>query len=196
MKRRLAEGSTGPFFSPGFFSMEEFIDGIARTRYHDFADLCDNDAIWVLYNTIQSLPAFDYHPFGQKGYGEFFYWGRHILNFIDQLDAENIANSRLRSLEEDAEIGYDVPESINDLLLKLNILRDGFHQTLEERKYFTKGYKYLCALEVVSENNPPCPPGSQSSTPYPPLLKGGCGDFQAMLCVKNSRKSTSRAYSR
>jgi ATP-dependent helicase/nuclease subunit B len=150
LKRRFAEGSTGPFFSPGFFSMEEFIDGIARMRYHDFADLHDNDAIWVLYNTMQSLSAFTNHPFRQKGFGEFFYWGRHILNFIDQLDAENIANNRLRSLEENAEIGYDVPESTNDLLLKLSILRDGFHQTLAERKYFTKGYKYLCALEVVN----------------------------------------------
>ena len=149
LKRRFAEGRIGPYFSPGFFSMEEFIDGVARTQYHDFAYLHDNDAIWVLYNTIQSLSAFDSHPFRQKGFGEFFYWGRHILNFIDQLDAENIANSRLRSLEENAEIGYDVPKSINDLLFKLSILRDGFHQTLADRRYFTKGYKYLCALEVV-----------------------------------------------
>jgi ATP-dependent helicase/nuclease subunit B len=149
LKRRLAEGSTEPFHSPRFFSVEEFVDGIARARHHDFADLHDNDAIWVLYNTIQSLPAFDDHPFRQKGFGDFFHWGRYVLNFIDQLDAENVANSRLRSLEENAEIGYDVPESINDLLLKLSILRDSFHQTLAERKYFTKGYKYLRALEVV-----------------------------------------------
>jgi ATP-dependent helicase/nuclease subunit B len=151
LKRRLADEHGGPFSSPGFFSMEEFVDRLARSKYYDFADLHDNDAIWLLYTTIHSLPAFDGHPFRQKGFGEFFHWGRHILNFIDQLDSEGVANGRLHSLEENAEIGYDVPKNINDLLLKLSILRDGFHQTLAERKLFTKGYKYLSALDVVKE---------------------------------------------
>jgi ATP-dependent helicase/nuclease subunit B len=175
LKRRLAEESKAPFYSPGFFSMEEFIDGIVRTRYHDFTDLQDSDAIWILYNTIQSLPAFNNHSFKQKGFGDFFYWGRHILDFIDQLDRENILNSKLSSLEENAEIGYDVPKSINDLLLNLSVLRDNFHETLKNRKCFTKGYKYLCALEAVQENNPSCPPGRQSSALSPPFVKGGTG---------------------
>ncbi len=149
LKRRLAAERQGAFYSPVFYSMAEFIDSIARAKHHDFTDLSDNDAIWVLYNTIQSLPVFDDHPFRRKGFGEFFHWGRYILNFIDQLDAENVPDDRLRSLEENAEIGYDVPESVNGLLLRLSILRQRFRQTLKERKYFTKGYKYLCALAAV-----------------------------------------------
>lgn len=151
LKRRFAEHIKTPFYPPCFFSIEEFIDHIARQRCNDFIDLEYADAIWLLYDTIQSLPVFNGHPFKQKGFGDFFYWGRYILNFIDQLDAENILNSKLRSLEGNAEIGYDVPESVNELLMNLSIVRDGFHETLKNRKYFTRGYKYLCALHAADE---------------------------------------------
>ena len=149
LKRKFAEHCRKPFYSPCFFSIEEFIDRISRIKYGDFIDLQYTDAIWALYNTIQSLPVFNNHPFKKKGFGEFFHWGRYILNFIDQLDAENISNDKLRSLEGNARIGYDVPESVNELLMNLSIVRNGFHETLKSRKRFTKGYKYLCALEAV-----------------------------------------------
>jgi len=151
LKRKFAEKATQPFYPPSFFSMDEFIDYVAKKKYHTFTDLEYADAIWLLYQSIQSLDVFNNHPFRENGFGEFFYWGQYLLDFINQLDTENIPNSKLHSLERNAEIGYDVPEGVNTLLINISILRDEFHETLKRHKYFTRGYKYLSALDVIGE---------------------------------------------
>jgi len=151
MKQALSEKMATPAYSPGFFSIEEFIDYIARKRFQGFKDLEYPDALWLLYQSVRSLPRSAGNPFQQKTFGDFFYWGKHLLDFIDQLDSEDIANDRLRSLEENAEIGYDVPASINELLTHISILRDSFHGLLNEKRSFTRGYKYLAASRAVGE---------------------------------------------
>jgi ATP-dependent helicase/nuclease subunit B len=151
MKRVLSEKIAAPAYSPRFFSIEEFIDHVARKRSQGFKDLEYPDAVWLLYRSIQSLPRSVRHPFQQKSFGDFFYWGGHLLDFIDQLDSEDIDNDRLRSLEENAAIGYDVPESINELLEHVSVLRDAFHNLLDEKGRFTRGYKYLTASRAIRE---------------------------------------------
>jgi len=151
LKKALAEGRDQPFYPPDCYSVAEFIDYITRKKYYDYIDLEYTDAVWFLYQVIQLLNAFHEHSFTRKGFGEFFYWGRHILDFINQLDIENVSNSRLHALEGNAEIGYDVPESVNELLMNIGIIRDGFHEALAENRCFTGGYKYLCALEVIGD---------------------------------------------
>lgn len=151
MKQALSEKMATPAYSPVFFSIEEFIDHIARKRFRGFKDLEYPDALWLLYQSVRSLPRSAGNPFQQKTFGDFFYWGKHLLDFIDQLDSEDIANDRLRSLEENAEIGYDVPASINDLLTHISILRDSFHGLLNEKMSFTRGYKYLAASRAIGE---------------------------------------------
>lgn len=151
MKRMLGKDIVAPEYSPRFFSIEEFIDYIARKRFPGFRDLERPDAVWLLYRSIRSLPQSVRHPFQQKSFGDFFYWGGHLLDFIDRLDSEDVANDRLRSLEENAGIGYDVPESINELLMHVSILRDSFHDLLEGTACFTRGYKYLTASRIIGE---------------------------------------------
>jgi ATP-dependent helicase/nuclease subunit B len=154
LKKRLSEEAEKPIYSPQFFSIEEFIDFIARKQYPDFIDIEYADAVWLLYQCVQSLPSFAGHPFREKGFGDFFWWGRYLLEFINQLDTENIDNDKLRSLEKNAELGYDVPESTNELLTHVILLRDAFHRALHEKRFFTKGYKNLCALRRISESIP------------------------------------------
>jgi hypothetical protein len=151
MKKALSEKMAAPAYSPRFFSIEELIDHVARKRHRGFKDLEYPDAVWLLYQSMQSLPRSVRHPFQQKSFGDFFYWGGHLLDFIDQLDAEDIDNDRLRSLEENAAIGYDVPESINELLAHVSVLRDAFHSLLDEKGRFTRGYKYLAAARAIGE---------------------------------------------
>jgi ATP-dependent helicase/nuclease subunit B len=154
LKKLFSKGSEKPIYSPQFFSIEEFIDFIARKQYPDFIDIEHADAVWLLYQCVQSLPSFAGHPFREKGFGDFFWWGRYLLEFINQLDTENIDNEKLRSLEKNAELGYDVPESTNELLTHVTLLRDAFHGALLEKSFFTKGYKNLCALRCISESIP------------------------------------------
>ncbi len=154
LKKRLGREGRKPIYAPHFFSFEEFIDFIARKQYPDFTDVDYADAIWLLYQCVQSLPSLIGHPFREKGFGDFFWWGKYLLEFINQLDTENIDNEKLRSLEKNAELGYDVPESTNELLSHVTLLRDAFHAALYEKRFFTKGYKNLCALQYVKESIP------------------------------------------
>jgi ATP-dependent helicase/nuclease subunit B len=154
LKKLFSKGAEKPIYLPQFFSIEEFIDFIARKQYPDFVDIEYTDAIWLLYQCVQSLPSFTGHSFKEKGFGDFFWWGRYLLEFINQLDTENIENEKLRSLETNAELGYDVPESTNELLTHVTILRDAFHRALHKNRFFTKGYKNLCALRCISESIP------------------------------------------
>jgi hypothetical protein len=151
LKRRLAEYFQKPFYAPTFFSIEEFIDYMVKHRYDNYSDIEYADAIWLLFQSVQSIKAFDNHVLKQKGFGEFFSWGRYMLDFINQLDMENIPNTKLLSLENNAKIGYDVPENINKLMMNISILRKEFHATLKEQKYFTPGLKHLQSLEVIEE---------------------------------------------
>jgi hypothetical protein len=154
LKKRFGEGAGKPIYGPRFFSVEEFIDFIARKQYPDFIDIEHTDAVWLLYQCIQSLASFSNHVFRKKGFGDFFWWGQYLLEFINQLDGENIDNTRLRSLEKNAELGYDVPENTNEFLTHITVLRDTFHAALHEKRSFTKGYKNLCAMRYISQAIP------------------------------------------
>ena len=154
LKKKLSEGAGKPIYSPRFFSIEEFIDFTARKKYPDFTDIEYVDAIWLLYQCVQSIPSFTGHSFREKGFGDFFWWGKYLLEFIDQLDTENIDNKKLHSLEKNAQLGYDIPESTNKLLMHVSLLRDEFHRALCENRSFTMGYKHLCALQSINETIP------------------------------------------
>ena len=141
------------FYSPCFFSVETFIDYIARKAYPSLIDLEYNDAVWLLYQAVEGLESLPDRLFGEKGFDRFYYWGRHLFSFIDQIDTENVPEGKLLSLESNAELGYDVPESINRLLRNISLLRRGFHAMLDEEGLFTRGYKYLSALRGLDRSS-------------------------------------------
>ncbi len=149
LRRSLAERIDGPFYAPWFFSMETFIDFIAQKTYPSYGELDHNDAIWLLYKAMGTTVSFKDHRLMKNGFGQFYYWGQHLYSFIDQLDTENIPASRLHSLEKNAGLGYDVPESVNELLSGISLLRNRFHEILDEERCFTRGYKHLCALRCL-----------------------------------------------
>ncbi|HEY3275241.1 MAG TPA: PD-(D/E)XK nuclease family protein [Syntrophorhabdaceae bacterium] len=149
LRRRLAESLAGPFYSPAFFSIEEFVDFLALKAYPSYSDIEYNDAIWLLHQAVLSLDEFHGHKLGGKGFDRFYYWGQYLFSFIDQIDGEDVSPERLRSLERNAELGYDVPESINDLLTHVSALRERFHAMLDEEGLFTRGYKYVKTLEAL-----------------------------------------------
>lgn len=149
LRRKLAEKIGRPFYAPAFFSIETFIDYIAKGSYSDFIDVEYNDAIWILYQAVESMEQFRAHPFRERGFDRFYYWGQHLFSFIDQIDAEHVPDVKLHSLEKNAELGYDVPDSINGLLRNISVLRNRFHSMLEAERLFTRGYKYRCALDAL-----------------------------------------------
>lgn len=151
LRKALSKEQNGPFYPPVVFSMEGFMDYTARKAFPDFADLGYPDALWHLYDTLHKSEAFEGHPLKERGFGDFFYWGRYVLEFINHLDIEDVATVALRSVERNAEIGYDVPPHINRLLVHIGLLREEYHATLLDKGCFTRGFKYLQAKRSVAE---------------------------------------------
>ncbi|MBP7529551.1 MAG: PD-(D/E)XK nuclease family protein [Syntrophorhabdaceae bacterium] len=155
LKARLTAASGAKaFFPPRCFSLDGLIDHIARRRNPVFTDIDRADAVWLVFGLIRSLKVFDNHPFSRKGFGDFFHWGRHLLNFIDRLDMEGIDNNALINVEKNASIGYDVPQSVNELLSNISLIRGEFHDLLQENGWFTRGTKHIAAVEEIRNEVP------------------------------------------
>ncbi|MCX8023268.1 MAG: PD-(D/E)XK nuclease family protein [Syntrophorhabdaceae bacterium] len=152
LKENLAKRIEKPFFSPTFFSIEDFIDHLCRKEYPYVSDLPRADAVLLLYRVIDSLNLFSPGFFEGKGLGEFYGWGIYLLDFIDKLDMEGISGEKLQSLGFNAEIGYDAPERINKLLKRIGAIREAFHRMLDEKNRVTKGYKHIKALKSIKSS--------------------------------------------
>lgn len=155
LKARLA-ALAGPraFFPPRCFSLDQLIDEIARRQNPGFADIDHGDAAFILFGLIRSLGAFERHALAGKGFGDFLHWGRHLLSFIDRLDMEGIENSALVNVERNASIGYDVPQSVNELLSNISLIRSEFHRVLAEGRWFTRGTKRIAAVKETDGRVP------------------------------------------
>lgn len=140
MRRALAELIRRPFYPPRFFSMEEFIRDLFRSDVPDSCELEPIDGAYVLYSLIREEKLFRDHPVWTSGFGEFYGWGIRLFNFINELDKEDVPGERLLSVEKNAEIGYDIPDSVNALLMNVATLRRSFHERMGREKRFTAGY--------------------------------------------------------
>jgi CRISPR/Cas system-associated exonuclease Cas4 (RecB family) len=61
---------------------------------------------------------------------------------------ENISEEKLKAVRANAEIGYDVPENINDFLKNIFKIRKSLHVRLDRSFRTTKGYSFLKAAEL------------------------------------------------
>ncbi len=148
LKRELATRIKKGFISPSFFSMDEFIDYILSSD-QEFAKINDLEAAYLLYSlSREKAPQI---LKGKDTFSSFLSWAREILAFIEQLDLEDIKLESLKTVELNAAIGFDVPESINALLAKVISLRQNFHHELKERKTYTRGMRYLLASSLADK---------------------------------------------
>jgi hypothetical protein len=76
------------------------------------------------------------------------------LSFIEQLDLEDVSGRRLENVRLNADIGYDVPENINELLKNIFKIRNSFRKICEETNRITKGLSYLKAAGVFDAVSP------------------------------------------
>lgn len=152
LKRELSKKIKKGFYPPRFFSMDEFIEFLVRKK-EDVLPLADLEACYFIYGIAKScLPQLLKN---RKEFSQFLPWAKEIGGFIEQLDLDDIADEKLKDIEENAEIGYEVPESINQLLQQIVILRKAYHCRLEEEKLYTRGFFYLKAMRNICEINLP-----------------------------------------
>lgn len=152
LQKSLARRLGSVFFPPAFFSMDEFVDHIAA-REKPYARADELQCCFRLYRLArEKIPALLQH---RNTFSSFLPWAREILNFIEQLDLQNIPSGPLRTIELSASIGYEVPESINSLLGSITVLREDFHAMLEREGKATRGMAYRAAALASATTNLP-----------------------------------------
>ncbi|MCX5642675.1 MAG: PD-(D/E)XK nuclease family protein [Candidatus Omnitrophica bacterium] len=170
LKRELAQRFRKAFFPPVFFTVDEFMEHLVRRR-ENFQRISETEACYLIYNLHQKLQATLSAVAGMPSSGEaarsrgvriakegefsrFLPWAREIYAFIEQLDIEDIPSERLENVEKSADIGFDIPESINDQLKTIIALRESYHRALEAGKQYSRGFIYRLAARYISEINP------------------------------------------
>src|SRR3989338_3820161 len=127
LKRGLAGRVNKRFYPPGFFTIDEFIQYTVR-KSAAFRQPQDMDNCFLLYKLAKKVTPRILE--GRETFAAFLPWIREILEFIDQLDLEDIGEKALGAVRANAQIGYAVPDDINQLLEHIVVLRRAYHAQL------------------------------------------------------------------
>ncbi len=148
LKKYLA-GYLGRSFSPPmFFTIDEFVSYILD-KHELFCSISDLDNCYMLYTLAKEFTPDIVE--GRKRFSQFLPWSREILRFVNNIDMEDVDNKSLCNIEANAQIGYSVPDDINQLLENISRLRDAYHRRLTEKNQYSRGYRYLQASRVIDE---------------------------------------------
>ena len=157
LQKELSARIKEPFLPPRFFTIDEFIEAILfkserserSERSEPFTKISDFEASFSIYHLAKKhAPAV---LKGREKFSQFLPWAQEILGFIEQLDLEAVEIKTLEDIQFNAAIGYDVPESINALLIHIVALRRAFHKFLKEEKFYTRGFAYLRAHKSMNK---------------------------------------------
>ena len=150
LKRDLAGKLNKSFYPPAFFTIDEFIQYTVRKSV-TFRQPQDMDNCFLLYKLAKKVTPRILE--GRETFAAFLPWIREILTFIDQLDLEDIGEKALHAVRANAQIGYDVPGDINQLLEHIVVLRRAYHEELMAARSYSRGLQYLTAAKDVGEHD-------------------------------------------
>ncbi|MDR2665876.1 MAG: PD-(D/E)XK nuclease family protein [Endomicrobium sp.] len=148
IRKKLALKRKKSFFPPKFFTNDEFIEGVVFDN-SKLVRISDIESAFIIFEIVKEEA-----PLLLKStisFASFIDWSFEILSFIEQMDMEDVCEEKLKAIKTNAEIGYDVPESINDLLKNIFKIRKSFHETLDDASKTTKGYSFLKAALMDEE---------------------------------------------
>lgn len=150
VNRELARRIQKTFSPPRFFTIDDFIRYIVE-KQEAFRPARDLDSCYLLYTLARkAAPAV---LEGRESFAQFLPWSREILQFIDQLDLEGVEEKRLKNIQANAAIGYDVPADINRLLEHIITLRRAYHEHMQREKIYARGRQYLRAAELIGQSD-------------------------------------------
>jgi len=148
LKRELSRRIKSSYFPPQFFSMDEFIKYIVAKDKH--LRLCsDLDAAYLIYNAARLKSPEVLQK--REEFADFLPWARQIAAFIDELDMENILKDKLKDIQASAGIGYEIPDSINKLLMHIMAIIEAYHDSLRQRSLYSRGLLYKDASQLIPQ---------------------------------------------
>lgn len=149
LKRALAKRIKTAFFPPAFLTIDEWMKHIVKGK-GEHASLSALDHCYLIFELVaEHTPEL---LKGRERFASFLPWAQEILSVIDQLDLEDAGDDVLRRLKQEAQIGFDVPESLGLLLEKLFVLRRVYHEALLKRNVLSRGLLYRTAARHIQEN--------------------------------------------
>lgn len=144
LRRQISRKINRPFFPPKVFSMDEFVEYTAGGRVEKIAGL---DSLNLIYNLAKkSAPEI---VAGRDSLAKFMPWAKEIISFIEQLDLEDVSDEALLNIKRNAEIGYEVPPSINILLQHIVNIRKLYIGALDSNDIYSRGRLYRKASQEV-----------------------------------------------
>ncbi|MDR3275585.1 MAG: PD-(D/E)XK nuclease family protein, partial [Endomicrobium sp.] len=148
IRKKLAQKQGRSFFPPEFFTNVCFIEKIIFENT-ELIKIFDIEAAFMIFEIVKNeIPRL---LNGKTSFAYFMEWSFEILSFIEQLDLENVPEEKLKAVKANAEIGYDVPENVNNLLKNIFKIRKSFHNSLEQSSKTTKGYSFLKAVSIKTD---------------------------------------------
>ncbi|MGE5279598.1 MAG: PD-(D/E)XK nuclease family protein [Deltaproteobacteria bacterium] len=148
LQRALARRLKGPYLAPRFFTVDEFAADLLSGR-ETFGTLTDLDASHLIYEMARQVAPRIVR--GRPRFSDFFPWAREILRFIEQLDLQAVPLTPLAGIQRQADIGYDVPENVNELLKNIVGLREAFHAELLKRRRYVRGFMYYRLSALIED---------------------------------------------
>ncbi len=158
MRKTLAGMTGSAFYPPKMFTIDEFIEYITEKEHPGSCKINRIDGIWKLFHIIhdnkllQSITDLKKNRY--TDFLDFYPWVKKIYDFINMADIEDVEDKTLKNIQDNAEIGYNVPEQINTLFINIVKIRSLFHNFLEEENLFSRGYEYLKAKEIIERTDP------------------------------------------
>ena len=147
IKKEISKKINKPYVPPKFFTFEELVNSISALR--GIQKISAIDSSYIIYDIVHN--KLKVPNFYQYTYSSFFQWANEILSFINLLDLEKIDNDKLLNIQLQADIGFDVPKSINELLKNITFIRDEFHKRIEYLNKTTSAYSYCMAGKYIGD---------------------------------------------
>jgi hypothetical protein len=149
IKKKLAQKIKKAFFAPDFYTNDEFIEQFVFEKLN-LVKIQDIEAVYVIYEIIRK--EFPHLMKNSHSFASFLEWAQEIFSFIEQLDLEDVSEEKLKAVKANAEIGYDVPENINNLLKDIFWIRENFHKKLDESFLTTKGLSFFKTARLSNQD--------------------------------------------
>lgn len=146
LNRELSSKIERDFFPPRVFVFDEFIEYVL-SKSEQFSRISSTEAGYAIYKLVKDIDP-DLLK-GRESFSAFFPWARQIYSFIEHLDLEDVDQDALEGVNKSAAIGYDVPESVNKLLLNIKEIRSNLHEMMDVKKMYSRGYQYLKAIKTA-----------------------------------------------
>lgn len=148
LNKYLVDNFQGSFIPPVYFTRDSWFDALL-SKSSSLRKALDMNASYFVYTLIREMNS-DLLK-GYESFADFLPWAREIVQVVDDLDIELISNDSLTAITEHAEVGFDLPDAINRILVDIVKIRNTYHKRLLDSGVATKGLRRYLAAESISD---------------------------------------------